>query len=201
MSLGLSIHGNNSMQLLIKNQTEMKKLSKLKLRDLQQQTVLLSKEEQAEFIGGGNVSISVNRLGYGGSSTLGVWLATAYDDNGNAISSLTGYFLEPGCDYSRCTYEGSDTAIYPGTYGVIPSTFHGASGYFEIVGVNGRSYIKIHNGSTGEHTSGCMLPGTTYAFDPKTGEYSVHKSREKLNELRDFLNQFGGGGISINISY
>ena len=179
----------------------MKKLSKLKLKDLKQQTIILSKEEQAGFIGGGNVSISTNRLGYGGSSTLSVFLATAYDDNGNVISSLTGYFLEPGCDYSRCTYAGSDTAIFPGTYDVIPSTFKGTSGYFEINGADGRSLIKIHQGNTGINTSGCLLPGTTYTYNPNTGEYSVWDSGKKLNELRDFLNRYGNGGISINISY
>ena len=48
------------------------------------------------------------------------FLATAYDEQGNTIDSMRGYFLEPGTDYNRAKREGSDTAIMSGEYEVIP---------------------------------------------------------------------------------
>lgn len=48
------------------------------------------------------------------------FLATAYDEQGNTIDSMRGYFLEPGTDYNRAKREGCDTAIMSGEYEVIP---------------------------------------------------------------------------------
>ena len=67
-----------------------------------------------------NIVINTNRLWYGEDSTVSAFLATAYDEQGNTIDSMRGYFLEPGTDYNRAKREGSDTAIMSGEYEVIP---------------------------------------------------------------------------------
>ena len=38
---------------------------------------------------------------YGEDSTVSAFLATAYDEHGNVVDSMRGYFLEPGTDYNR----------------------------------------------------------------------------------------------------
>lgn len=102
--------------------------------------------------------------------------------------------------YDRNKVEGSDTAIMPGTYKVVECKYKGESGYYEVSGVEGRTAIKIHNGKTGEHTSGCFLPGVSGARNSSTGEYEVYDSRTKLSELTNFLNQYGKGGITMSVT-
>ena len=67
-----------------------------------------------------NVVINTNRLWYGEDSTASAFLATAYDEHGNKVDSMNGYFLEPATDYDLAKTEGSDTAIMYGQYNVIP---------------------------------------------------------------------------------
>lgn len=173
---------------------------KFSLKELALEMPVLSNSEQSSIVGG-SVKISVNRLGYGENSTLSAWQATAYDVLGNAVSTISGYFLEPGCDYDNCTTSGSDTAIAPGTYDVLASTYNGHYGYYEISNVEGRYGIKIHSGNTGADTLGCLLPGSSYEYDPATDEYSVTGSRVKLSEFNNFLGQYSSGGVKIDISY
>lgn len=146
------------------------------------------------------VNISVNREFYGDKSTMSKFVATAYDEYGNVIGTLTGMFLEPGTYYDQSKVAGSNTAITAGTYKVIPSTFQGKDGYYEITGVEGRSGIKIHIGNTNIDTTGCFLPGTSGALNPSSGEYEVSDSGKKLKELNNFLDQYGKDGITINVS-
>lgn len=120
--------------------------------------------------------------------------------SGNVISSLSGMFLEPTADYDRCTVSGSDTAIKYGTYNVVPSTYKGKPGYYEVSGVEGRSAIKIHAGNNGDDTEGCLLLGTSGTYNSENGESMVFGSRDKLNELTNFLNEYGNNGITIQIS-
>ena len=178
----------------------MKKLTRATLNELAERMPVLSEIQQQEIIGGGTVRITVNRSFYGDNSTMSYFLATAYDDSGNVVSSLSGMFLEPTADYDRCTTSGSNTAISYGTYNVIPSTYRGQSGYYEVSGVEGRSYIKIHNGKTGGDTAGCLLPGTSGSYNPGTGEYEVADSRNMLSGLTTFFNQYGNSGITMQIS-
>ncbi|WP_286833792.1 MULTISPECIES: DUF5675 family protein [unclassified Proteiniphilum] len=177
-----------------------RKLTRESLAELAKRMPVLSEEVQSSCIGGGTVKITVNRSFYGDNSTMSYFLATAYDDDGNVVSSMSGMFLEPTTDYDQCTTSGSDTAIKYGTYDVVPSTYHGQSGYYEVTGVDGRTGIKIHAGNTGNDTEGCLLPGTSGTYNSETGKSTVSESRKKLNELTDFLNQYGDSGITIQIS-
>lgn len=161
---------------------------------------ILSKEDQASMIGGDSVRISVNRTYYGDNSTMSHFAARAYDDSGNIISEITGVFLEPTTDPERSRISGSDTAIPAGTYDVVPSTYKNQSGYYEISGVDGRSAIKIHAGNTGDHTEGCLLPGTTGIYDEESGESTVSESGPMLKKLTEMMDKHGDGGIKINIS-
>lgn len=176
----------------------MKKLTRKSLDEMSKGMQKISELEQRLFVGGSTVSISVNRSFYGTSSTMSYFEATAYDDSGNVIDSMSGMFLEPEADYDRCTSAGSDTAIQYGTYSVVPSTFHGQSGYYEVSGVDGRSGILIHAGNSGGDTSGCFLPGTS--GHQSGSNYTVSQSGDKLRELNDFLSRYGGGGITMNVS-
>ncbi|OJX91988.1 MAG: hypothetical protein BGP01_06820 [Paludibacter sp. 47-17] len=170
------------------------------LTELAKKMPVLSEEVQSSFIGGGTVKITVNRSFYGDNSTMSYFLATAYDDNGNVISSMSGMFLEPTVDYDRSTVENSDTAIKYGTYNVVPSTFNGQTGYYEVTGVEGRTNIKIHLGNTGDDTTGCLLPGTTGYYNSTTGESTVTGSKNMMDQLRNFLGSYGSSGITMQIS-
>ncbi len=177
-----------------------RKLTVGSLAELAARMPVLSENVQSSFIGGGTVNITVNRSFYGDNSTMSYFLATAYDDDGNVVSSMSGMFLEPTADYDRSTVSGSDTAIQYGTYNVVPSTYKGQSGYYEVVGVEGRSGIKIHAGNDGDDTEGCLLPGTSESYNSETGESTVSGSRDKLNELTNFLDEYGNSGITIQMS-
>lgn len=146
------------------------------------------------------VNISTNREYYGNDSTMSKFLATAYDENGFVIATLEGVFLEPGTYYEESKVAGSDTSIAAGTYEVIPSTYNGDPGYYEVSGVEGRSQIKIHRGVDGKNTTGCFLPGETGSLNHSTGEYEVSESTKKLKELNKFLDNYGKDGITISVS-
>lgn len=177
----------------------MKKLTRKSLDEMAMNMSEISKDEQQLFVGGTRVVINVNRTGYGTSSTLSSFLATAYDDDGNYISSMSGMFLEPGTDYDQSTIAGSDTAISGGSYNVEHGSYHHDPSYYEVTGVEGRSGIFIHNGNSGEDTTGCFLPGTSSTYDSETDNYSVSDSNSKRKELTDFLDKYGSGGIEMNI--
>ena len=91
---------------------------------------MLSKEEQSQFMGGDRVVVDVTRSYFGSQSTGSSYVATAYNNNGNVVSVITGYFLEPRYDPSLSRTAGSDTAIPDGRYNVSPSSYHGRSGYY-----------------------------------------------------------------------
>ena len=187
----------------------MRKLTRESLAELAMRMPVLSENVQSFYVGGGTVTISVNRTGYGSDTTMSSFLATAYDDSGIIIDSLEGFFLEPAVDYGSCTpsgsmsgsynVAGSDTAIAPGTYNVVPGYFHGKSGYYEVSGVEGRSHIMIHAGNYGSETEGCLMPGVT--GNSGIDDYTVSQSKAKLQELTEFLDKYGDDGITINISY
>ena len=162
-----------------------------------------------------NVVINTNRLWYGKGSTVSAFLATAYDEQGNKIDSMEGYFLEPETDYERAKKEGSDTAIMSGAYEVIPNAEmlkrvnerRGQKGLPRVKEIrykwyidnpSGRSGIAIHGGKSGENTTGCYIPGNTFNFNKQTQDYTI-KDIGKRVELFNFFDKYGQNGIKINV--
>lgn len=145
------------------------------------------------------VKISVSRSIYGDNATGSKYTAWAYDQNGNIISEMCGYFLEPVSDWGRSSVEGSDTAIPSGIYEVVPYSSNKYPDNFEIHGVPGRSKILIHAGNDGNDTSGCLLPGSSMETDAN-GNPSVANSKINLGALRNFINTYGSGHATIDIS-
>lgn len=173
------------------------KIKKQTLSELESAMRMLSREEQSQLMGGDRVEVDVTRSYFGSQSTGSSYVATAYDDNGNVVCVITGYFLEPLYDPSQSRTAGSDTAIPDGCYNVSPSSYHGRSGYYQINDVPGRSGIKIHPGNNGEDTTGCLLPGSGIA--QQGGEYTVSGSRNETKELFNLFKEYGGDGITMNI--
>ena len=165
-----------------------------------------------------NVVVNTNRLWYGKGSTVSAFLATAYDEQGKKVDSMEGYFLEPATDYDRAKVGGSDTSIMSGQYNVIAKDvmkkrivkrrkLNGEN--IEEKDINlkydwyvdnppGRSGIAIHGGRTGEHTTGCLIPGDSFEFDAQRQDYIIN-NKEKKQKLFDFFNNYGRNGIIINV--
>jgi len=176
----------------------MKKLEKLTLKEMEKEFVTINELEQAKFFGGidgSSVVINAIRYGFGQNTTVSQFTACAFDSNGNITNTVTGYFLEPAYDGGS---NGYDTAIPYGQYSVVPSTFKGKPGFYEVANVPGRTYIKIHTGNYDDDTTGCFLPGTTAGSYPN-GDYFVNSSDDKRIELTNFLNTNGCDGITLNI--
>ena len=163
-----------------------------------------------------NVVVNTTRIGYGKKSTVSKFIAMAYDETGNKIDSIKGYFLEPETDYNRAKIKNSDTSIAQGNYKVIPkkileeriNTERRKRGETDIQltyqwyvdSVPGRSGIAIHTGNYGKDTEGCFLPGENYSYDKKTETYNVWESKNKAKELFDFFDNYGDNGIKINVN-
>lgn len=149
----------------------------------------------------GNVRIELQRFGYATNSTIGVFEAHAYDENGNESHTMSGFMLERKYDPNLATTEGSKCAIESGTYTFDRSTYtnsnHQTSPCLRLSGVPGRSNILIHAGNTFDKSTGCLLTGSQYASD--TTDYSVAYSKNKLTELLEFVNNYGNGKGTIVI--
>ena len=165
-----------------------------------------------------NVVVNTNRLWYGKSSTVSAFLATAYDEQGNAVDSMRGYFLEPETDYGRAKREGSDTAITSGTYEIIPqaemkkriverNTKNGEKlrecdiklhYNWYIDNPPGRSGIAIHGGRNGGNTTGCFIPGDSISANKEKTDYFISDNGKK-DELFRFFDNYGQNGIKINV--
>lgn len=63
-----------------------------------------------------------------------------------------------------------------------------------------RSGIIIHRRKIYKDSEGCLLTGESGYFNRSTKEYEVSGTVNKLNELNSFLNNYGGNGITINIT-
>ena len=150
-----------------------------------------------------NVVVNTTRIGYGKKSTISKFIARAYDETGNKVDSIKGYFLEPETDYNRAKVKNSDTSIAQGNYKVIPKTKleerinaerrkRGETDIqltyqWYVDSVPGRSGIAIHTGNYGKDTEGCFLPGENYSYDKETETYNVWESKKKAKELFDFF--------------
>lgn len=163
-----------------------------------------------------NVVVNTNRLWYGDKSTVSAFIATAYDQKGNKVDSMEGYFLEPVTNYELAKAEGKRKAIMSGQYNVIPKSEmlrkenekRRKNGESEIKNLKydwyidnppGRSFVAIHVGNDWEDTTGCFLPGEICSFDSITNTYNVSKSTKKTKELFDFFDNYGRNGIKINV--
>ena len=67
------------------------------------------------------VVVNTNRIWYGVNSTASAFLATAYDEQGKAVDSIRGYFLEPETKYEKAKTAGGKMAIMSGQYNIIPN--------------------------------------------------------------------------------
>ena len=164
-----------------------------------------------------NVVINTNREWYGKNSTVSTFIATAYNEDGEKIDSMKGYFLEPHVNYDSAKIANSKKAIMYGTYNVVskaelenrinaerrkrgePSIQLTYKWYVDSV--PGRSGIAIHTGNYGKDTKGCFLPGDSYSFDEMTETYNVWNSKKKTKELFDFFDNYGKNGIKINVPH
>lgn len=145
-----------------------------------------------------NIVINTNRLWYGKDSTVSAFIATAYDEDGNRVSSMNGYFLEPETDYDRAEIEGDDKSIKYGTYNIVPGrTWQTYDWYVDKV--PGRTGIAIHGGTDGSNTLGCLLPAENFVHDKEKDNYRTVNSGKKKKELFDFFKKYGKNGIKINV--
>lgn len=163
-----------------------------------------------------NVVVNTTRIGYGKKSTVSEFTAMAYDETGNKIDSIKGYFLEPETNYNKAKVKNSDTSIAQGDYDVISktelenriNTERRERGEADIQltykwyvdSVPGRNGIAIHSGNYGKDTEGCFLPGENYSYDKVTESYNVWNSKKKTKELFDFFDNYGYNGIKINVN-
>lgn len=149
-----------------------------------------------------DVVIETNRFLYGYNATVSDFSAIAYDHNGVPIDSLQGYFLEPASNYEFATTEGSDTAILPGTYNIIPKWHERQKYKWYLANPKGRSGIAIHSGRSGANTSGCLIPGNNYEIHQheKGDSLTISNAKAKTEELFHFFNKYGNGNIKIKIN-
>lgn len=149
-----------------------------------------------------NVFIETNRFLYGYNATISNFSAIAYDNNGVPIDSLKGYFLEPASKYELASTEGSDTAILPGTYSIIPKWDKRQKYHWYLTYPKGRSGIAIHPGRSGANTSGCLIPGNGYEIHQheKGDSLTISNAKAKTEELFHFFNKYGNGNIKIKIN-
>ena len=145
-----------------------------------------------------NIVINTNRLWYGKDSTVSSFVATAYDEMGNSVSSMDGYFLEPETDYDKAETAGSDKSIKYGTYDIVPGRSWQTYDWY-VDKVPGRSGIAIHSGKDGSNTLGCLLPAENFIHIKENDNYRTVNSRKKKIELFDFFKKYGKNGIKINI--
>lgn len=145
-----------------------------------------------------HIVINTNRLWYGEDSTASAFLATAYDEQGKRVNSMSGYFLEPKTDYERAKIEGDDKAIMYGSYNIVPKK-KGQRFEWYVDNVPGRTGIAIHGGVGGTDTSGCLLPAEKFIHDSNSDNYTTTGTQKKKKELFEFFNTYGKNGIKINI--
>jgi natural product precursor len=176
----------------------MKKLEKLKLKELAKSLPCMSEKEKIDCVGGDHVFINVNRTSSGPNSTLSSFTCNSYDYEYSLISTISGYFLEPRYDSALSTTSGSDTAICEGSYYIVPSTYHGENSY-ALSNVPGRTGIQIHPGNTGDDTTGCFLPGASY-YELSSGDYGVSNSIITRDNLYAAFDSYGRDGIIMNIT-
>ena len=161
------------------------------------------------------VVVNTNRIWYGVNSTASAFLATAYDEQGKAVDSIRGYFLEPETKYEKAKTAGGKMAIMSGQYNIIPNAEmlkkineqrkknnqipnDGLRFQWYIDTPPGRSCIAIHGGKTWEDTEGCFIPGDTIELSADGKNYEIY-DRGKKKELFDFFEKYGQAGIKINV--
>lgn len=149
------------------------------------------------------VEINTKRFKFGYNATISSYIATAYNSSSEKIDSIQGYFLEPKTDPELATTKNSDTAIQPGKYQIIPRWSDKQKYKWYLKDVNGRTGIAIHGGRHGNHTTGCLIPGTGYNVhkNEKGDSLTINDAANKRDELFEFFENYGNGGIKIDIGY
>ncbi|WP_311435097.1 DUF5675 family protein [Hoylesella timonensis] len=119
-------------------------------------------------------------------------------NNGQKLNNsvVKGYFMERPYDAKLAEKSGSERAIQPGEYNIIPKTPRKRYQWY-LEGVPGRDGIAIHSGNYAEDSLGCLLTGTSLV---KIGDsdYMVQNSKNKLAALFELFKMYGAGNISIN---
>jgi RHS repeat-associated protein len=108
-------------------------------------------------------------------------------------SSVSGYMLEPAGPST--TVANQDQRIPEGVYDVdsYSSTKYPDNFILSNDDVSKSRKILYHTGNTGDHTSGCNIPGST------KGDGRVNSSKAKMDELRNFIK--GVGNLVNSNSY
>lgn len=147
------------------------------------------------------VVVNTNRLHYGYNATVSAFLATAYDEQGEKVDSMQGYFLEPRTDYNLATTPNSDTAIMTGTYRITPKWNEKQKYDWYLRNTKGRTGIAIHGGINGNSTTGCLIPGNSFnTYKHEKGDsLTINNANEKKEELFQFFKKYGNDDIKINI--
>lgn len=114
---------------------------------------------------------TIIRTNLGDNTTMGYFTATAYDDHGQFITSITGVTLEPNYDAHNANVGGSGTAIAPGTYQVVSETYH--------------------------DTKGCILLGSSGTVT--NGDYIISGSTSTVESFNELLSKHGNNGITLII--
>ena len=144
-----------------------------------------------------NVVVNTTRFGYGKNSTVSKFIAMAYDETGNKVDSIKGYFLEPETDYNKAKVKNSDTSIAVGNYNVISKTKlekrinterrkRGEtdiqlSYQWYVDSVPGRSGIAIHTGILGKILKGvsCLARIIHMIKELKLTMFGIPRKKQK----------------------
>lgn len=84
------------------------------------------------------------------------------------------------------------SCINEGVYTVkkVPLTTRIPYTHFEILGVSGRSGIKIHRGNYASQIKGCLLIGSAFSDINKDGNVDVIYSKKTLEKLLGITSEF-----------
>ncbi len=125
--------------------------------------------------------------------------------NDKSQDKLSGHVLEPpkGTDKESKT-EGSNKAISPGKYKVVPHNSKKFPNTYELKNkalLGTKSAILIHKGNTADDTHGCQLVGTG------AGKNEVSGSKNMLDKINDYMDKASkadikkGGDGTVSIEY
>ncbi|MHB1922987.1 MAG: DUF5675 family protein [Chitinophagaceae bacterium] len=156
----------------------------------------------SDFLGD---TVIVSMVNQRTTETLKSTLGTLTINNNEDKTQLKGYVLEPPKGTRKqAQTQGSDKAILPGTYKVIPYNSHRFHNFWELKNkklLGTKSLILIHNGNSPKDTHGCQLVGCGSKKD------WVSNSVTMLKKIHAYLNNASktdiknGGNGKVIIKY